>query len=161
MRRYLFFLLTLAAGIFLQLIFSLQFNPLRIQPDFLLVVFIFLIFYSNYKEAAAVAIIAGFLKDSFSIGIFGSHIFIFLVCAVLLEQYKRYIYREDLRLKVILVFLVSLVSGFLNYAFVLSRLSVSFFSAFFLVIIPEAVFTTAVSPLLFWLMRRCALKYSI
>ena len=161
MKRYGFFILIIFACLFLQLLFSHQLNPLRIKPDFLLIAVIFLNFYVDFKEAAGIGFLAGFLKDSFSAGIFGANIFAFLVCIVILAQYQRYIYREDLYLKVILVFLISLLSGFLNYFIALSRISAPFISSFFWVIFPESLYTTLVSPLVFWIMRRCAKKYSI
>lgn len=161
MRRYYFFILVLLAIFFVQLVFSGKVNPIRIKPDFLLIALIFFNFYADFKESVGVALFAGFLKDSFTSGIFGMSIFSFLVCTILLAQYKRYIYREDLILKVVLVFLISLVNGLLNYFVILLRVSAPFFTSFFLVILPESLYTTLVSPLVIWAMRRCALKYSI
>jgi rod shape-determining protein MreD len=161
MRKYLFFILILFAVLFLQLLFSGQINPLRVKPDFLLMAVIFLNFYSDFKGSVMVGFLAGFLKDSFATGIFGVNIFAFLVCVVLLDQYKRYIFREDLFLKVILVFLLSLTCGFLNYFIFLSRVPASFLTSLLWVILPETIYTTLLAPGLFWAMRRCALKYSI
>lgn len=161
MRRYLFFVIIILVSLFLQLLFSYQINFLRIKPDFLLIAVIFLSFYADFKAAASIGFLAGFLKDSFSAGIFGANIFAYLWCVVILAQYQRYIYREDLYLKVILVFLIGLSSGFLNYFIVLSRIAAPFYTSFFRIILPESIYTTLVSPLVFWLMRRCALKYSI
>jgi len=161
MRRPVFFLASIFGVLFLQIIFSNHFNPLRIQPNFLLVAVIFLSFYADFKINVAIAFLAGFLKDSFTAGIFGANIFSFLICAIILDQYKRYIYREDLYLKVILVFVITLVNGLLNLVIVISSISIPFWGSFLFIVLPESFYTTLVAPALFWIMRKCALKYSI
>lgn len=105
--------------------------------------------------------LSGFLKDSFSAGIFGASGFAYTVCVILLDVYKRYIYREDLYLKEILVLGLSLIAGLVNFFLYLSRLPLSWVSAIFLVILPESLYTVLVAPGLFWIMRRCALRYSL
>ena len=154
-------LVLVLAVFFLQMAFSAHLNFFRIQPDFLLIAVIFLSFYVRFSQALLIAFCSGFLKDSFTAGVFGSNIFSFLLITVLLEQYKRYVYREDLYLKVVLVFLACLINGLINYLVILSQFSASFFSSLFFIILPEGIYTTLFAPAIFWLMRRCVLKYSI
>ncbi|MFZ5800683.1 MAG: rod shape-determining protein MreD [Candidatus Omnitrophota bacterium] len=161
MRRYFFFIICILATLFLQLLFSSQINPLQVRPDFFLAAVIFLSFYCRFYESLFIALLAGSLQDSFSAGIFGASALAYTVCVILLDVYKRYIYREDLYLKEILVVALSLVAGWVNFFLYLSRLPLPWVTAVFRVILPQSLYTALVAPGLFWIMRKCALKYSL
>src|SRR3989338_9053675 len=81
-----------------------------LMPNLLLLIVIYLNLVFGIRYSIFAAVIAGLLKDSFSVGVFGFNIFVFVLCAYITTILKRYLhYVASRQTRLFLVFLILLV----------------------------------------------------
>ena len=107
------------------------------------------------------AILKGILKDSFGAGIFGVHIFSFVLCAYMTTILKRYLhYVASRRSRLLLVLCVTIIH-IVGYACLqLTVGDVNLVSVLTYVAIPEILTTLLVTSFIFAQLRKCVLKLS-
>jgi len=134
----------------------------RAQFNMLLLLVVFFNLFRGIRYSLAVAVLAGLLKDSYSVHSFGINIFIFVACAYLTTFLKWYFYRagsESFRLA--MVFLVCsanvVMRTFLNMMF----FPVNWGEVFLYVYLPQVFLTTLVTNTVFNTLKKCALRYSV
>ncbi|MFH1360889.1 MAG: rod shape-determining protein MreD [Candidatus Omnitrophota bacterium] len=129
------------------------------RPNLLLLLVIFANSIYGIRYSLFVAFAAGLLKDSFSAGIFGVHIFAFVLCAYATTLIKRYFYELEIGLSQILTtFLISLLNGLTVYCILLINENINFIQAVQYVILPNVILTTLVSVFIYKGLRQCASK---
>ena len=129
------------------------------RPNLLLLMVIFLNLYRGIRHSFLVAFIAGLVADSFAPGLFGINIFAFMLSAYLTTLLKMYIYDSGSPTsRFLLVFLVSLCFGLIDFMGRTLFISVNFWKAFRYLMLPQTVATAAVSLYVLKIFKRCALK---
>lgn len=133
-----------------------------LQPNFLLIFIIFIDLLLGIRYAIVAALLAGLLKDSFGIGVFGVGLLSFLAAAYLTVLLKKYIYMSGSRFS--RVFLVGIMTvNFLSVQYLL--LSMFQFHPFFetvrSVFLPQIFLTMAVTNSIMEWLKRCALKFCV
>jgi rod shape-determining protein MreD len=130
-----------------------------LKPNFLLlfVISVNLVFGIRYGLWAA--IVAGVFKDSFGVGLFGSHILAFVLSSYLLVFIKRtMIHLEAIYFKLALVFTICLLNIVILYCIQVLFVQVNFQEAAWLIIFAQLVTTTAVGPYCLDGFKKCVLE---
>ena len=161
MRRIFFILIAVIIAFILESILAVYVQP-WIRPNILLLLVVFFNLFRGIRYSLLTAFIAGFVRDSFTVHAFGIHIFSFVLCAYLTTFLKWYFYRTGSHsFRIAMVFLISCanvyIHGFLMLMFIPFRLGEVFLNVF----LPEVICTTAVTPMVFNYLKKCALKYSV
>lgn len=118
-----------------------------VKPDILLVIVIFTSFYTDWRFAFKIGLLAGLLKDILSGGIFGLDILIYGFCGLILGLYSKKIYREGPISGVVICFGVTLSLMCLYYVITNIFLPLpNFVESLKIVIFPTAIYTS----LVFW-----------
>lgn len=161
MRRILLITIAVAGAFILENVLAVSFRP-WIRPNILLLLIVFINLFRGIRYSLFTAFIAGFVRDSFSIHAFGIHIFSFVLCAYITTFLKWYFYRAGSgRFRVAMVFLVSSINVYVTAFLMMMFFPVSFKEVFLHVYLPEVMVTTAVTPMVFNYLKRCALRYSV
>ena len=130
-----------------------------LKPNFLILFIIFINLYLGTRYGLWAAFVAGILKDSFGVGLFGSHIFAFVLSSYLLVLVKRYmLHLEALYFKLALVFTICLLNVVILYCIQVLFVQVNFNEAVWFIVIPQLVTTTAVGPYCLDGFKKCALE---
>lgn len=134
-----------------------------ILPNFLLVAVVFFDLALGIRYSLFTAFLAGLLRDTFSIGTFGTQILLFVSCAYLATMLRRSIYQAGTESsKLLLVFLIISFYVLASYGFNLRHgLIVSPLDVMQRVWFPEVFLTLFLTPMLFRFLRQCALRFSV
>jgi len=131
-----------------------------LKPNLLILFIVFVNLYFGVRQGIFASVVAGLLKDSFAVGIFGAHIFAFILSSYLVILIKRYfLHIEALALKFALAFILSLLNVFILYFIQALFTEVNFRDVLWMIAIPEVVTTTAVGPYCLASFKKCALKF--
>ncbi len=131
-----------------------------LKPNFLILFIVFVNLYFGVRQGLLAAVVAGLLKDSFAVGIFGAHIFAFILSSYLVILIKKYVFRfEALWLKLALAFTLSLLNVLILYLIQVLFTEVHFNDVLWVVALPELTWTTAIGPFAFIHFKKCALKF--
>ena len=141
----------------------------RFSPNLLIILVVFFNFFRGIRYSLLTAFLAGLLKDSFSVSVFGVNIFSFIMCAYLSTFIKVHIYQVGSNAsRLLIVFLVNLI--FIGIQYVLHVMltpplsgmaglsPIDFSEMFVYVLIPEILTTTIVTIYVFEKFKKCALK---
>ena len=132
------------------------------KPNLLLLLVLFFNFYLGIRYSLITALIAGFLKDSFSLNTFGCHIFSFVLCAFLTTVTKKYLFHTSAQsLRILLAFFMSILNVLVLYILNSMFIPLDFDQVFKFVLIPEVLATTLVANATFWQLKKCVLKFSV
>ena len=141
------------------------FGP-KFTPNLLIILVVFFNFFRGIRYSLLTAFLAGLLKDSFGVKVFGLNIFSFIMCAYLSTFIKVYVYHVGSNAsRVLVVFLVNLI--YIGIMYVLHVMftpplaglpSIDFSEMFVYVLIPEVLTTTVVTIYVFEKYKQCALK---
>jgi len=132
------------------------------MPNFLLLLVIFFNLSWGIRYSLWAAILGGLLKDSFSIGVFGSYTFSFALCAYLTTVLSKYIYRKGSEMsRLFLVLVITTLNVFIQYFLRVMFARVDFFQTVKFILIPEVLTTLIVVSLTFHYLRKCVLKLSV
>lgn len=161
MKRLFFVASIILIFLFMEIVFSTHFNFLQIKPDLLLLAVVFFTVYLGLTEGILSAITGGIFKDVFSVNSWGVNLLIFMSCALLISYFKKYIYRETAITIFTTALIVSLLNAILNYFISFSTQGLIFQGQFLWVILPEIILTAIFAPVVFFYLKRCALRFSI
>ncbi len=129
-------------------------------PDLELLLVMFFNMYFGIRYGLLTAVLAGFLRDSFSTGILGINICSFVVAAYMTTVLKQYIYHMGSRLsRYILIFIIIAINATVHYY--LYRILVGELNpgqVFQHIFFPSAVVTLLVAPFVFEQLKRCVSK---
>lgn len=133
-----------------------------LKPDLLLILVVFFSLYLGIRHGLITAFIAGFIRDSFSIQIFGLAIVSLLFCSYMTIFIKRYLnYIGSGSSRTMIVFWVSIVN--VGIYFLLSSIFYDF--SFRQVVLelwfPEIILTTLVAGYTFQVLLRCVKRFGI
>lgn len=118
-----------------------------LKPNFLILLIIFVNLNYGIRYGLWAAVVAGIFKDSFGVGLFGSHIFAFTLSSYLLVFIKRtMIHLEAIYFKLALAFTICLLNIIILYCIQVLFVQVNFSEAVWFIVIPQLVTTTAVAP---------------
>lgn len=132
-----------------------------LKPNFLILFIIVINLTFGIRYGLWAAIVAGLLKDSFGVGLFGSHIFSFVLSSYLLVLIKHYmIHLEALYFKLALAFSITFLNVMILYCIQVIFVQVDFKDAAWFIIIPQIVITTAVGPYCLDGFKKCVLELS-
>lgn len=133
-----------------------------LMPNVLLLVIIYFNLAFGIRYSIFAAVLAGVLKDSFGIEVFGIHIFTFVLCAYMTTILKRYLhYVASRRSRLVLVLCVTIIHICGYYCLQLMLGGVSGAQILLFVFFPEVVTTLLVTSLIFTQLRKCVLKLSV
>ncbi len=144
-----------------EVILSENFIFFRHKPDLLLLAIVFFTIYLGLAEGLFSAVTSGMLRDAFSLNPAALNLVVFLICAILINYLKKYIYRETVLTVMLTMISAGLVNGLLDYFMVFFAKGVSLGAVLLSVILPEIILTAILAPVLFFYLKRCALKFSI
>lgn len=161
MKRFIFIALVILALLCVEIIFFSNFNFLKVSPNLLFLTVIFFSVYLGLSEGLFAAIFAGLLKDVFSLSAAGMNLWVFVICALLINRVKRYIYRENIFTIFSLTLGAGLVNIFLGYFMMCAIKGIYLGWPFLLVAISEAGLTAILAVPLFFYLKRCALRFYI
>ncbi len=156
------FLIALAVFVFFLIEFFLfNLGGRWFMPNLLLLVIIYFNLAFGIRYSIFAAVLAGIFKDSFGVGIFGVHIFSFVLCAYMTTTLKRYLhYVASRRSRLLLVLCVTITHIVGYFCLQLFVGNVNLVSVLTFVAIPEILTTLLVTSFVFAQLRKCVLKLS-
>ena len=158
------FLITAITFIFflIEFVFS-NFFGCWLKPNFLILLIIFVDLHLGIRYGLFVAILAGLLKDSFGIGVFGVNIFSFVLCVYVTTLARRYFFYdvEFGFLRILMAFLMSFLNIVVSYILNSMFSRIDFYQMLIFVMLPEVLATTLVASSIFKGLKRCVLKLSV
>lgn len=126
-------------------------------PDLELLLVMFFNLYFGIRYGLLTAVLAGILRDSFSMGVLGINVCSFVVAAYMTTILKQYIYHMGSRLsRYILILSIVAINTIVHYH--LYRILVGNLypgQVFRFVFFPEAVLTLLVAPFIFEQFKKC------
>ncbi len=134
------------------------------MPHLLLLLIIFVTLYFGIRYGLVAAFLAGIVKDSLSVGIFGTSIFSFVVCAFMSAILKKYLYHtRSYGSRLFLVFCVSIVDLSIHAVLYFYRMGgISDFEhiplSFFL---PALIATLLLTTTVFYRLKLCVSKFYV
>ena len=129
-------------------------------PDLELLLVMFFNMYFGIRYGLVTAVLAGTIRDSFSIGTLGVNVCSFIVAAYMTTILKQYIYHMGSRLsRYILIFIIIAINAVVHYY--LYRMLVGPLhpgQVFRFVFLPQALLTLLVAPFVFEQLKKCVSK---
>jgi len=127
------------------------------MPNFMILFIIFVSLSLGIRYSIFTAVIAGVVKDSFGVGVFGIHSFSFIVCAYLTILFKKYVYHvTSFSSRLLLVFIIVVSNVVIQFFLKFMFGSVSVRDALRHVLLPEVVMTLIVANFTFERLKACA-----
>ena len=161
MRKVLFIIVSIIFLFVIEFILYQLFGR-HLKLNLLLIFVIFVNLCFGIRYSLLTAFLAGFLKDSFSLHVFGMNIVSFVLCAYLTTVIKKYVYHMGSRsVRVIIVFTMCLVNFMVHYLIVSMFGSVNFLESISRVLLPELIPTVLLTTYVIQELRRCVLKLSV
>jgi len=158
------FFLILFLSIIFFLVEFLLFNFVSpwIVPNLLLLMIIYINLSFGMKEGLLAAVIAGMLKDSFGIQIFGVNISSFVICVFLVDFLKKYLFHGNSFLaRILLVFMVCTSHFFILVFFNALFSKGNDWQSILTVLLPEVLATLLLTPYIFKLLKKCVSDFSV
>jgi len=129
------------------------------MPNLLLLLIIYFNLAFGIRYSIFASVIAGILKDSFGVGIFGFNIFLFVICAYMVTFLKRYLhYVASRQSRLLLVFCVIAVYLLIQTCYHMMIGKINIIHVIQFVFIPEIVTTLIVTSFVFSQLKKCVLK---
>jgi len=132
------------------------------MPNLLLLVIIYFNLAFGIRYSIFAAVLAGIIKDSFGAGVFGVHIFSFVLCAhmtTILKRYLQYVASRRSRLLLVLCVTIIHIMGYFFLQLIVGKVNIVQVLTF--VAIPEILTTLLVTSFIFAQLRKCVLKLSV
>ncbi|MBL7069115.1 MAG: rod shape-determining protein MreD [Candidatus Omnitrophica bacterium] len=129
-----------------------------IQPNFMLILVVFVGLYSEWGEALETGIAAGLLRGAFSAGSVGINLVAFGACALLVSYFKNKVYRENFLTQIIVTLTTAL---FISVFAILARIvmkdvlfvGIDLFGALTRTVLLISLYTSLFSPPIFYCLR--------
>jgi rod shape-determining protein MreD len=132
-----------------------------LTPDLLLLLIVFVNYYLGVRYGVYTALVAGLIKDSFMINVFGVHLISFIACSYFMAFLQKYIYSRGSRSsRFIIIFMVCTLNVLVQFIVQNAFISFNFFDVFKYIYIPEIFLTLLVSSYVFDKIKQCVLKFS-
>jgi len=131
-----------------------------LMPNLLLLVVIYFNLAFGIRYSIFAAVLAGIFKDSFGAGIFGIHIFSFVLCAymtTILKRYLHYVASRRSRLLLVLGVTIIHIAGYFCLQLIVGKVNMTQVLTF--VAAPEILTTLLVTSFTFAQLRKCVLKF--
>lgn len=160
-KRAIILLLVILFFAFLEVNFPKYLRLFGTAPDLLLICVVFFNIYFKPRNAFSFSSFSGIIKDALSLVRFGTNFISFTICGFVIGKTKASVYHNDKFSQILIVFVVSFLNSFIFYLLNLSSGSFPFFKSLFFIMLPEALYTAVLSPIMFYILKRCALKYSV
>lgn len=125
-----------------------------VKPDLLFICVVFLSLSCETKTALGLSLLAGILKDIFSVNAFGVSTLLFSLSSLFILKLSRKISLDNDALRAALVFLLMLANGIASrfiFLFLGNFISIGIFLR---VVLLESLYTAAVFPLVYAAIRR-------
>lgn len=147
--------LTILAVIVLESTLLNYARVLDIQPDLLLITILFFGLFTSRQNAVEAGLVGGLFRDVLSTGFFGINAVLFGITALLVSLYRDKIYKEFFLTQIFLTVAagICVYTGyfFLRYAIFSSGFEYSG-NSLFGTIIPSVLYTSLISPLVFFVL---------
>jgi rod shape-determining protein MreD len=157
--RKIIFVLTCVLAFFLAEFFLFNMAGRMFMPNLLLLAVIYFNLAFGIRYSILAAVMAGGLKDSFSIGIFGLNIFSFVFCAYMTTVLKRYLhYVASRRSRLLLVFFITVINISIHFLLQSRFGNMDVLQALKFVFIPEILTTLVVTSFIFTELKKCVSK---
>ncbi|MEI7997916.1 MAG: rod shape-determining protein MreD [Candidatus Omnitrophota bacterium] len=132
------------------------------RPELLLLLVVFWGLYSGVRYSLVAAIVAGALKDVFSILPFGTYLFVFVAAAYLTTFVRRTLYQPGSPFsRAVVAFFVLLGSFLIEVCLYLKHYNVYWLELFSNIFLPQLVTTMVVVTFVFHRLRDIAVKFKI
>lgn len=158
MKKLYFFLATFILGI-LQVSLLDYFKIFNVKPDLLLISAIIASLAFKFHWAVFLSIFAGLFKDAFSTGIFGINTLLFSLWCFLIAKVTRKLSLEDDIMRIALIFLVALFHHIIMGLLFLYLGKPIALGIFMRIITIESIYTAAVSPLVFKMLKLIHIEF--
>ncbi len=130
------------------------------KPNFLLLGVIYFSLFNGVRYGLLAALIAGVLRDSFGVYLFGSHLLVFVICAFLCVFLRRLLFQvRGHLLLAALTLMMSVIYFVLMYIIFSIQYPIELWDALLSVIFPEVFTTILVSAITYQHLRQCVLKF--
>ncbi|MFH1776796.1 MAG: rod shape-determining protein MreD [Candidatus Omnitrophota bacterium] len=150
--KLLFMLIILAV---VQSSFFNYFTFLSMRPNLVLIFIIYFTMYTRLKVAVCISILGGIILDLFSVGIFGISAIAYSGVAVGLNKIAAHINRESILAQMIITMVAVISSDLIYYLMIkIFMPQVEFYSPILRIILPTAVISAFLTPILFEIFRR-------
>ncbi len=159
MKRFYFIGVVVLSLFFLEIILFDNFIFFKIKPDLLFLSVIFFTVYMGLKEGIFSAIISGILLDAFSLNFGAMNLLAFVICAIAINYFKKYIYQETKLMIFVTMLAACLLNVMLDYCFGFFWKGVYSGAAFLLAVASEIILTAILAVPVFYYLKRCALKF--
>lgn len=161
MRKILTIAILVAICFFIEFV-AFNFLGRWFKPNLSLILLVFFNFYWGTQYGVMAAVLAGVIKDSFSVTPFGLNIVSFIVCVYITSFLRRHFYylsssTSRIQIVIILCFVNTLVQYFISAL----HGSVSFWQVVNYVMIPETLMTALVAGYAFLYIKDIAVKFTL
>lgn len=137
----------------LEFIFFGAFGPWG-KPEMLVLCFVFFNLYLGIRYSIIAALIAGLLKDAFSVSPFGTYVFVYVLAAYWTTFVSKYLYQPGSRFsRALVAFFVVLVCFLLEALLHSMEYEVRFVEALTYVLIPQLIITMIAATFVFHRLR--------
>ncbi|PIQ90799.1 MAG: rod shape-determining protein MreD [Candidatus Omnitrophica bacterium CG11_big_fil_rev_8_21_14_0_20_41_12] len=149
-------LLIIAVLAFLQLIWPVFLSFFNCKPDLLLILIVALVFYFDFKTAIVFAIIAGLTKDAFLPQVFALNTILFSIWGYLIYLLSRQISIEVVYVRSAIVLIAALLTNIITGLQIINSGLIIPLGIFLRSLIISSIYTAALSPLVFKLVKKLA-----
>ncbi len=134
-----------------------------LKPNLLILLVIFVDLHLGSRWGIYTAILAGLLRDCFTIGIFGANIFSFVVCVYVTTLVRRKLLFdvEFGFLRILMALLMSILNVSVVYIALSLFTAIDFWQMIGFVMLPEVLTTTLIASFVFKELKKCVLKFSV
>jgi rod shape-determining protein MreD len=127
------------------------------KPHLMILLIIFFDLYLGIRYGLYAAVLAGLLADSYSTGIFGLNIVVYILCAYMTSILRKYIYYRGSRLsRLLLVLLISLIEFAARVVLHAIAGQLDFLGAVTTAYLPALCVTLLITTSVFQQLRLCA-----
>ena len=160
-RKFFLILACVLVGFFIEL-FLFNIVGRLFLPNLLILLVICFNIFLGIRYSLFTAVVAGLLKDSFSISPFGVYLFSFVAAAFITTVLKRYIYHRGSRFSLLLLtLLVLLINGLVHFLIAVMLGQVEAAQVVKFIFVPEILSTVVVANFVFYQLKTCVLKFSV
>ncbi|HOX54412.1 MAG TPA: rod shape-determining protein MreD [Candidatus Omnitrophota bacterium] len=165
LKKYFILAAIIFVAVFLELNYPRFLSLFGIRPDFFIIFVVYFNLHLKRKNAILFSGLLGLIKDILSFARFGTNAVSFMICSLAIDKIKSSVYQDEFEkfLQLALVFLISLLNSLIFYFLNIKMIAVelTFVKSLFFIMIPEAFYTTLVSPLIYTILKKCDLRYSV
>lgn len=158
MQRFLFISAIVLVCFYIEYVCSVFFGK-WFSPNLLIILVVFFNLFRGIRYSFYVAIMAGLLKDSYGVKVFGLNVFAMVFCAYITSHIKLRFYHAGVSSsRVLIVFIITSIFLLVQYVLNLMIVIIPFSHALTCVLIPELFATLIITPYALRKYKQCALR---